>query len=76
MFYLGKFSELSVKALDPQSEILLPKSPPAALCAAVRFFFILPLLSKLKRLKRESPHTIWCKGFLGAEREGFEPPEV
>jgi hypothetical protein len=37
--YIGKFSGLSAKALDPQREILLPKSPPAALCAAVRFFF-------------------------------------
>jgi len=30
---------LSPKALDPEREILLPKSPPAALRAAVCFFF-------------------------------------
>jgi hypothetical protein len=30
---------LSAKALDPEREILLPKSPPAALRAAVCFFF-------------------------------------
>ncbi|MGA0384492.1 MAG: hypothetical protein ACO3L1_05825, partial [Flavobacteriaceae bacterium] len=64
---------LSAKALDPEREILLPKSPPAALRAAVCFFFS-ACAEQAQQAEKKKPSHLLVQGLFGSGERGIRTP--